>query len=68
MKQNVPVYAVVGDISDDAVAAYDMGVTAIFSINRVAVPFSIAKTRSRADLQSTMEDIMRLIKSVENRC
>jgi glycerate kinase len=65
MKQNVPVYAVVGDVGDDAVGAYDMGVTAIFSINRVAVPFSVAKTRSKADYQSTFEDIMRLIRAVE---
>lgn len=67
MKQNVPVYAVVGDVGDDAAGAYDMGVTAIFSINRVAVPFSIAKTRSRQDLLNTFEDIMRLMRSVEQR-
>jgi glycerate kinase len=65
VKQNVPVYAIVGDVADDAVGAYDLGVTAIFSINRLAVPFSIAKTRSKQDYQSTFEDILRLIKAVE---
>ena len=61
----VPVYAVVGDVGDDAAGAYEMGVTAIFSINRVAVPFEIARTRSRKDYQSTFEDILRLIRSVK---
>ncbi|MEM1484037.1 glycerate kinase [Oscillospiraceae bacterium PP1C4] len=65
MKQDVPVYAIVGDVGDDALGAYDMGVTAIFSINRVAVPFSVAKTRSKADFQSAFEDILRLILAVE---
>ena len=67
MKYDVPVYAVVGDVSDEAVAAYDMGVTAIFSINRLAVPFSVARTRSKVDFQSAFEDILRLIQSVETR-
>lgn len=65
VKQNVPVYAIVGDVGDDAAGAYDLGVTAIFSINRLAIPFSIAKTRSKQDFQSTFEDILRLIKAVE---
>ncbi len=58
---NVPVIAVVGDIGDNLDAVYDMGVSAIFSINRVAVPFEIAKTRSKEDLSLTMESIMRLL-------
>lgn len=64
MKMGVPVYAVVGDVGDDASGAYEMGVTAIFSINRVAVPFSVARTRSRKDYQSTMEDILRLMRGM----
>ncbi|MDL2327864.1 glycerate kinase [Ruminococcaceae bacterium OttesenSCG-928-A11] len=55
----VPLVAVVGDIGDDIEAAYGMGVSAIFSTNRVAVPFSQAKTRSRQDLALTMDTIMR---------
>lgn len=63
-RQNVPVYAIVGDVADDAYIAYDLGVTAIFSINRLAVPFSVAKTRSSTDYEHTMEDILRLMKSL----
>jgi len=61
-KQNVPVIAVVGDIGDDIDGIYEAGVSAIVSINRVAVPFSIAATRSESDLKNTMDTIMRLLK------
>ena len=58
----VPVIAVVGDIGDNIETAYDMGVTSIFSINRVAVPFKEAKMRSQNDLALTVDDIVRLLK------
>ncbi|HAA25478.1 MAG TPA: glycerate kinase [Ruminiclostridium sp.] len=61
-KQNVPVIAVVGDIGDDIDGIYETGVSAIVSINRVAVPFSIAAARSESDLKETMDTIMRLLK------
>jgi glycerate 2-kinase len=63
-RRNVPVYAVVGDVADDAYLAYDMGVTAIFSINRLAISFSEAKARSAKDYVHTFEDILRLMKSL----
>ena len=57
----VPVVAVVGDAADDAGDAYAEGVTAVFSINRLAVPFEKARPRSRDDLRRTMDDIARLL-------
>jgi glycerate kinase len=60
-KQGVPVIAVVGDIGDDIEGIYDAGVSAIVSINRVAVPFEDAKLRSESDLALTMDTIMRLL-------
>jgi glycerate kinase len=36
-------------------------VVAIFSINRVAVPFEKAKLRSPSDLALTMDSLLRLI-------
>ncbi len=60
-KANVPVIAVVGDIGDNIDAIYDEGVSSVFSINRVAVPFSEAKHRSKSDLSLTMDSIIRLI-------
>lgn len=55
----VPLVAVVGDVGDDIAPVYEQGVTAIFSINRLAVPFSIAKLRSQQDLHSAFDDILR---------
>ena len=63
VKQSVPVIAVVGDVLDDAYEAYGIGVTAIFSINRLAIPFSEAKHRSRIDYIHTFEDVLRLLKA-----
>ena len=65
--KNVPVVAVVGDIGDGVEKVYELGVTAVFSINRVALPFEQARTRSRSDLQKTMENLMRLILRMEQR-
>jgi glycerate kinase len=60
-KKGVPLIAIVGDIGDDIEGVYDEGVSAIFSINRVAVPFSEAKLRSKSDLALTMDNLMRFI-------
>jgi glycerate kinase len=65
--QKVPLVAIVGDVLDDAYAAYDIGVTAIFSINRLAIPFSEAKERSRQDYIRTFEDVMRLVAAIKNQ-
>lgn len=54
---HVPVIAIVGDIGDGADAMYDVGVSAIFSINRQAVPFSIAKDHSFDNLRQTARTI-----------
>lgn len=64
-RQQVPVCAVVGDVADDAYDAYDMGVSAIFSTNRLAVPFSQAKLRSEQDYRHTLEDLLRMIQICE---
>ena len=61
----VPVVAVVGDIGDDIEAAYDQGVSAIFSINRVAVDFAKARGRSPADLALTMDNLLRWMQVLE---
>ncbi len=63
-RQQKPVVAVVGDVGDGIEKVYDTGVTAVFSINRVAVPFSEAKHRSKRDYAETMEDIARFAKAL----
>lgn len=55
----IPVIAVVGDVGDDYDKVYEAGINAVFSINRKAIPFEIAKKRSKEDLKSTLGDIIR---------
>ena len=64
-KMDIPVIAVVGDIGDDIDAAYDEGVTGIFSINRVAVPYKEARLRAKSDMKLTMDNILRFMKSMK---
>ena len=66
MKHNIPVIAVVGDISEGIEQAYDQGVSGIFSINRVAVPFPEARSRARDDMYLTIDNIIRFIKRISN--
>lgn len=63
-KKNVPTIAIVGDIADDAYLMYDKGVNAIFSINRVAIPYSEAKLRAKDDLRQTIRTLMNFYKTV----
>lgn len=65
--RDVPVIAIVGDVGEGAETIYELGVTAVFSINRVAVPYEKARLRSRRDLRATAEDILRLCRSLEMR-
>ena len=58
-RAGVPLIAVVGDIGDNIDAAYEAGVSAIFSINRVAVPYQQARVRAKNDLALTMDNLMR---------
>lgn len=60
-KLGIPLIAIVGDIGDDLEGAYAEGVSGIFSINRVAVPYQEAKLRARADLALTMDNLFRFL-------
>ena len=62
-KMKIPVIAIVGDIGDDIDAAYDEGVSGIFSINRVAVPYKDARLRAKSDMKLTIDNILRFMKS-----
>lgn len=60
-RKNIPLIAVVGDIDDPIEGVYQEGVTAVFSTNRKAIPFDMAKPRSKSDLALTMDNLMRLL-------
>lgn len=63
--RKVPLVAVVGGIADSASEAYDLGVTAMFGIDREAVAFTQYAHRTSEHYQRTLEDILRLIKAME---
>lgn len=62
--RNIPLVAIVGYIDDSAIKAYDLGVTAMFSIDRMALPFSESAKRSAKDYKHTLQDVLRLIRSL----
>lgn len=59
---HIPTVAIVGDIGEDITSIYQMGISAVFSINQVAIPFSESKKRSKQDLARTTENILRFLK------
>lgn len=60
---NVPLIAIVGGAEDAEIEkAYEMGVTAAFSINRLPQDFSISSKHSKENLSYTMDNILRLLK------
>lgn len=63
-KRGVPLIAVVGDIGDNIESAYDEGVSAVFSINRVAIDFRESKKRSKDDLRLTIDNLMRFLRTM----
>ena len=63
--RNIPLVAIVGGIGPGAEAAYDLGVTAMFSINRAAEPFAESAPKSAENYRRTLSDLLRLIKAME---
>lgn len=62
--KSIPLLALVGGIGEDAAAGYDLGVTAMFSIDRSAQDFREFALRSAVFYQRTLEDICRLLKAM----
>ena len=61
-KQSVPVICVVGGADGDLTDAYNQGVTAVFTINKLPQDLSVSKFYSKENLAFTMENILRLIR------
>lgn len=61
-KQKKRVIAVVGGADDSEIEkAYEMGVTAVFPINRLPQDFSVSRHHSEANLAYTADNILRLL-------
>ena len=63
-KKGIKTIAIVGDIGEDIGAIYDEGIDGVFSINRVAVEYADARLRARDDMALTVDNLMRLLKSL----
>lgn len=63
--QNVALVAIVGCIDKSASEAYDLGVSAIFGIDREAKAFQDYIHETRDYYQRTMEDVLRLVRAAE---
>lgn len=64
-EQNVPVTVIAGGADSDIQAAYGMGVTSVFTINRLPQDFSVSRHNSAQNLELTVDNILRLMKSVQ---
>ena len=64
--RNVPLVAIVGSIHESAAEAYDLGVSAMFSIDRDATAFETYAHRTGEYYQRTLEDILRLIRAMKH--
>ncbi len=60
-RAGVPVIALVGEIGSGFEPLYDQGLTAVFSINRAAQPFSESRCHAEENLSLAMENLARLL-------
>ncbi len=62
-RAGVPVVALVGQIGPGFEPLYGQGLTAVFSINRAAEPFSQSRSHAAENLALAVENIARLLKA-----
>ena len=63
--KGIPLIAIAGGIADSANAVYNIGVSAMFSTDRAALPVDMLGARSPGDYEATLNDIMSLIAIAE---
>jgi glycerate kinase len=61
-RKNVPVLAVVGGADGDMEKAYEEGVSAIFTINKLPQDFSISRYNSESNLKFAVDNLLRALK------
>lgn len=66
-EQNVPVIAIVGGAEGDLQGAYEMGVTCIFTINRLPQDFSVSRYKTKENLEFCVENVLRFLKSTRQK-
>lgn len=63
-KQNIPVTVIAGGADNGIDEAYNLGVTSIFSINRLPEAFETSRHKSVENMTFAIDNILRLIKSL----
>ncbi len=61
----VPLVVIAGGLAESAEEAYDLGVTAMFGIDREAVAFETYAHKSAENYRRTLEDVLRLVRAVQ---
>jgi len=61
-KQHIPLIVIAGGAEENLEEAYEIGVTSIFTINRLPEPLEISRHKSRMNLEATADNIIRLLK------
>lgn len=62
---SVPLLVLSGGLPTDDAPLYDLGVTAMFSINRNAEDFAVSRFHAEENLAKTMESILRLYRAYD---
>lgn len=65
--RGIPLVVIAGSADDSSDAAYDMGVTAIFTTDRTAAGFPALRERCEEDYRRTLLDVLRLLRITEKR-
>jgi glycerate kinase len=63
--QNIPVIVIVGGAEEGIDTAYGLGVSSVFSINRLPEGFETSRYKSVENMTFAVDNLLRLIKSVE---
>jgi len=62
-QQSIPVIVITGGAGQDIDQAYSLGVTSVFTINRLPEDFEVSRHKSEDNLAFTVDNILRLIKN-----
>lgn len=65
-EKGVPLVVIAGGIDDSAAAAYELGVSAMFSTDRAALSVDKLAGRTAADYEATLRDVLRLVRIAED--
>lgn len=64
-KQEIPVIVLAGGVEDDLNEAYQMGISAAFSINRLPEDFSVSRYKSEKNMELTVDNLLRFLKCMK---